>query len=87
MLNYDPIMIAPKYAVRLDDLTPMDGIEITCPRCDHIGIVPLSTLRKRHKANIRILIIEDEFICGKCGNKKGNEWQTVRERLVFKLRA
>ena len=87
MSDFEPITLASKYAVRLDDLTPIDGVEIACTRCDHIGVVPLSELRKRHKPYVRILIIADEFICGKCGNKKGNEWQTVRERLAFKLRA
>ena len=72
-----PIVLGPKYAIRLGDLKPWHIITVKCWRCPRKGLVDPEDLRDWIDDRESIIKIEDRFRCKGCGNKVFNSWQVM----------
>lgn len=79
MICFMPIVIGPKYAVRISDLQDDFALQFNCWVCDHVAIMPATYFKMKFEPYKRIIDIEHVFQCGKCGNKIENRWLVVRQ--------
>lgn len=79
MICYMPVVLGPKYAVRLSDLDTDHALQFGCMWCGHVSIMPATFFQARFPAYKRIVDIEHAFRCGKCRNKLENHWQVVKQ--------
>ncbi|MEO1555858.1 MAG: hypothetical protein AAFS01_05470 [Pseudomonadota bacterium] len=82
MATYRPITLGAAYAVRIEDLTTGDAVQVTCRACDHVAFVSAETLKATIRPTFRIVAIERNFRCRHCGTRGNVGWHTVRKAMI-----
>ena len=82
MDQYRYITLGAKYAIRLCDLGPDDGLEITCSLCHHKAIIPSENLPLKEQRGFRIVAIEHRLKCAGCGKRGQVRWSVVRKAFI-----
>jgi len=77
-MPYERITLAPRYALRLDDLQATDAVEIECPACRRRGLVAPHRLHDRFPGFERMTQICSRMRCRRCGCSAGMNWAIVR---------
>ena len=65
-MSFEPIILGPKYAIRLEDLTPRDAIEVSCLSCSHKLLVGPHRLYERYMGYMRLIEIGKDLRCARC---------------------
>jgi hypothetical protein len=61
--------VPPRYAFRLEDLRVFHLVRAHCHACGHKAIVPNTTLQQGRPGYTRLMSLERQLRCGKCGTK------------------
>jgi hypothetical protein len=61
--------VPPRYDFRLDDLRSFHLVRTNCHACAHEAIVPNITLLQGRLDYTRLISLERQLRCGKCGTK------------------
>jgi len=64
--------VAPRYALRLEDLRGWHRLKITCFKCRRESLIDPKALRERYSGHQRVMELEGKFRCAGCGNRYGN---------------
>jgi len=59
--------VLPRYAFRLEDLRVFDLERSSCHACGHKAIIPNATLLQGRPAYTRLMSLERQLRCRKCG--------------------
>jgi DNA-directed RNA polymerase subunit RPC12/RpoP len=59
--------VPPRYAFRLEDLRVFQLVRASCHACGHKAIVPNAMLLQGRPGYTRLMSLERELRCGKCG--------------------
>lgn len=76
-MTFEPIILAPKYAIRLEDLTPQDALEVSCLHCGHIFLAGPHRLHERYRGFMRLIEIGKDLHCVRC-ESRAVDWTVVR---------
>ena len=57
----------PRYAFRLEDLRTFHLVRPSCHACGHKAIVPNAALSQGQPGYTRLMALERQLLCGKCG--------------------
>ncbi len=77
-MPYLPITLAPRYAIRLEDLQATDAIDAECMGCGKRWRVPPHRLHDRYHGYMRLKRIASEMRCPVCDRDGGISWSVVR---------
>lgn len=77
---YEPVILGPRYMLRIEDLTVEDALEVECLVCGHRFPATPFRLRERFPPHMRILEVAKDFrcACGATGSRNQLDWRTVR---------
>jgi len=77
---YEPVVLGPRYNLRIEDLTVEDAVEVECLACGHRFPATPFRLRERFPADTRIVEVAKHLrcACGAHGNKDQLDWRIVR---------
>ena len=64
--------IGPKYAARLADLRNWHVLTAVCLACGHKAKIPMWRLKVGRRPETRLLDVEANLRCMRCGNRSGN---------------
>jgi hypothetical protein len=59
----------PRYAFRLEDLRVFHQVRASCHACGHKAIVPNARLLQGRSGYMRLMALERQLRCGKCGTR------------------
>ncbi len=77
--RYENIVLGAHYVLTLGHLRDWHVLRVICGHCHRVGYIHPIELRRRHYAdNMPLNELKPRFRCTKCGNKRGNSWETCR---------
>jgi hypothetical protein len=79
-MSYAPVTLGLKFQIRVRDLTGRDVVVVTCPACHWSANVAPHVLYDRFHEHVRLVEVEREFLCKRCGVKGGLRWRIERAR-------
>jgi DNA-directed RNA polymerase subunit RPC12/RpoP len=67
-----------RFDIRLDNLSPADVVELSCPQCNHRYLIAPYQLFSRFQPSTHLNAIGERFHCKKCGwrgkHNDGTRW-------------
>lgn len=78
MEQIENIVLGPRHALRLQDLSTWHRLRAECVQCRHYGILKPDLLRRRFPDSTRIMELEKRLRCTACGNRLHNIFQFGR---------
>lgn len=77
-MPYGPVILGPRYAIRLEDLGATDAIDAECMGCGKRWRIAPHRLHDRYHAYMRIRQIAKEMRCAVCDGDSSISWKIVR---------
>lgn len=79
-MPYVAVILGPKYAVRLEELTGADVFVVECHECRRVWRVPPHKLHLRWPAHVRLLNVGAYLRCRPCGvsGREHLDWRIER---------
>jgi len=78
-LCFVPVVLGAKHGLRIEHLNLDHAIQFNCFMCAHTSIMPAGFFKKKFPKFTRIIDIEHQFQCSKCGSKVENYWSIVQQ--------
>jgi hypothetical protein len=75
-----PVILGPKYSVRLRDLRAWHRLEAKCfsDACGNVALLDTAKLVRRWGIQMELSRIEDKLRCGRCGNGLYNNLRVMQ---------
>lgn len=67
-----------RYEIRLGKLEERHVITIRCFKCNRVGEIYPSHLKRRYPDDTRLIDLQPRFRCRSCGNRELNLWKVFR---------
>lgn len=77
-MPYEPVILGPRYAIRLEDLEAADAIDAECMGCGKRWRIAPHRLHDRYQAYVRLQQIATEMRCAVCDGDSSISWKIVR---------
>lgn len=77
-MPYQPVILGLKFNIRIVDLTSRDVMIVTCPACHWTASVAPHVLHARYHEMRKLIHVEADMKCKRCGAKGGLYWRIER---------
>ena len=77
-MTYEPVSLGLKFSIRIHDLTARDVVVVTCTGCHAKFNVAPHHLHARYHEFKKLLEVEKDFKCKRCGATEGLRWHIMR---------
>jgi len=77
-MPYQPVILGLKFNIRIVDLTARDVMIVTCPACHWTASVAPHVLHARYHEMRKLIDIEADMKCKRCGAKGVLYWRIER---------
>lgn len=77
-MPYEPVTLGLKFAVRVHHLTGRDVLVVSCPACHKAYWVAPHVIYARFHEHLPLETVAKDFVCKRCGNKRGLTWYIER---------
>jgi hypothetical protein len=76
--TYVPEILAPRYALRIDDFGPDHVLHVRCEACARVVLIDAGELRRSFDACQRIVFVAERLRCARCAAPTPLSWSVYR---------
>lgn len=76
--TYVPEILAPRYALRVDDFGPDHVLHVRCEACAGVVLIDAGKLRRSFDASHRIVVLAERLRCARCAAATPLSWSVYR---------